>query len=67
MGVYQAVNDLEEMISGRRPLPQGTKSVKQMMIENGKWTEEDEEEEEEIDDDYEPDWDAIRKDKELGL
>ena len=65
MGVYQTVNDLEELLSGRRTLPQETKSVKQMMIESGKWTEEDEAEE--IDEDWEPDWDQVRKDSELGL
>ena len=49
MGIHQTANDLEEIISGRRPFSEDTKSVKQMLIEKGEWTDEDEEE---VQDDY---------------
>ena len=58
MGLYQTANDLEEIISGERPFAEDERSVKQMLIDNGEWTEEDEDMEfiDEYDRDYSDDY-----------
>lgn len=60
MGINQTFNEINELINCDDRLETDERSVKQMLIDKGEWTDEDEEDLK----NFEPDFDIIRKDNE---